>query len=128
MSMNLKELIPHDKFDTESVEKLAGYSFEELEPIVPKLLEWLQDGNWPVSRPLGVFLLTLPSDKLAPYLMEVMQGNDMEWKYFLIAILGSGDQHKMAPEFLKEIQRIASQPTALEIACELDQVAQCALE
>ncbi|MFM7928280.1 MAG: hypothetical protein ACKO9Q_11250 [Pirellula sp.] len=23
------------------------------------MLEWLQDGNWPISRPIGRFLLTM---------------------------------------------------------------------
>lgn len=86
--MDLNKLIPVDKFDTEKVELLKDLTFDEIEPIIQNLLEWLQDGNWPVSRPLGKYLKTLPAEKLGPYLMEILNGNDYEWKYLLIAILG----------------------------------------
>lgn len=56
--MDLNNLIPKHKFDIEKVELLEGLTFDEIEPIIRNLLEWLQDGNWPVSRPLGIFLKT----------------------------------------------------------------------
>ena len=65
--MDLNKLIPEHKFDTEKVELLKELTFEKIEPIIRKLLEWLQDGNWPVSRPLGEYLKTLPAEKLGPY-------------------------------------------------------------
>jgi hypothetical protein len=51
----LNNLIPKHKFDIEKVELLEGLTFDEIEPIIRNLLEWLQDGNWSVSRPLGIF-------------------------------------------------------------------------
>lgn len=53
--MNIKSLIPKDKFDIETAKKLSNYSFEEIQPIVPYLLEWLQDWNWPVSKTIAGF-------------------------------------------------------------------------
>ena len=124
----LENLIPKDKFDIETVELLYGYSFDELEPIIPRLLEWLQDGNWPVSRPLGIFLKTMPSDKIAPYIMDILNGKDFEWKYFVIIILGSGDKSKIDQSFLDEIKRLAFEPTEIEIKCDLQEIALLALE
>lgn len=54
--MDLNNLIPKHKFNIEKVELLEGLTFDEIEPIIRNLLEWLQDGDWPVSRPLGIFL------------------------------------------------------------------------
>ena len=52
--MDLKKYIPSDKFDLEKVELLYQFTFDEIESIIRDLLKWLQDGNWPVSRSLGL--------------------------------------------------------------------------
>ncbi len=126
--MDLENFIPKDKFDVGTVESLSEYSFEQIEPIIPKLLQWLQAGNWPVSKSMANFLLTLPANKLAPYLLGILNGDDQSLKYFMIANLVSGKQSNFDPSFLKEIQRIASNPTEIEIECELNDVAQDALD
>jgi len=104
--MDLNKLIPEHKFDIEKVELLKDLTFDEIEPIIRKLLEWLQDGNWPVFRPLGEYLKALRAEKLGPYLMEILNGNDYEWKYFLIAILGDKVNGVQYEPFLNEIYRI----------------------
>ncbi|MBY0204439.1 DUF5071 domain-containing protein [Paenibacillus cucumis (ex Kampfer et al. 2016)] len=43
--MNIRTMLPKDKFDVESVEKLAKRSNDELRDILPEIMEWLQDGN-----------------------------------------------------------------------------------
>lgn len=126
--MDLNKLIPEHKFDIEKVELLDGLTFDEIEPIIRNLLEWLQDGNWPVSRPLGNYLKTLPPEKLGPYLMEILSTNDYEWKYFLIAILGDKFKGVQYQPFLDEIYRIAKEPTEIEKRCELDDIAQLMIE
>ncbi|MEI2280658.1 DUF5071 domain-containing protein [Paenibacillus polysaccharolyticus] len=55
--MNIRTILPKDKFDVESVEKLAKRSNDELRHILPELMEWLQDGNWPISKPVEDLLL-----------------------------------------------------------------------
>ena len=60
--------------------------------------------------------------------MEILNGNDYEWKYFLIAILGymvKGVQYK---PFLNEIYRIANNPSDIEKKCELDEIAKSLFE
>ncbi len=126
--MDLNKLIPEDKFDIEKVELLKDLTFDEIEPIIQNLLEWLQDGNWPVSRPLGKYLKALPAEKIGPYLMDILNGNDYEWKYFLIAILGDKVNGVQYQPFLNEINRIAKEPTEIEKRCELDDIAQLMIE
>ena len=126
--MDLKDLIPKNKFDNDTAELLFNYTFEEVEPIIPKLLEWLQDGNWPVSRPVGAYLDSLESSKIAPYLIEILNGSDQEWKYFMIARLGHKDKDKMDPKFLNELERIAYNPTEIEKNAEVAYIARIVLE
>lgn len=126
--MNLNKLIPENKFDIEKVELLKNLTFDEIEPIIRNLLEWLQDGNWPVSRPLGKYLKTLPAEKIGPHLMEILKGKDYEWKYFLIAILGDKVNGVQYLPFINEIRRIAYDPTEIEKGCELDDIAKLMIE
>lgn len=42
-------LVPKNKFDTLNINKLMELSDTEILPIIPALLEWIQDMNWSVS-------------------------------------------------------------------------------
>ncbi|MDT0123938.1 DUF5071 domain-containing protein [Paenibacillus sp. RRE4] len=50
--MQIRTMLPKDKFNIKSVKKLAKRSNDELRDILPELMEWLQDGNWPISKPV----------------------------------------------------------------------------
>lgn len=43
--MNVKDLIPKNKFDDSNIEKLYLLTDEEIIPIIYDLLEWLMDYN-----------------------------------------------------------------------------------
>ena len=64
-------LIPQDKGDLETAEKLKNYTYEEVKDITPKLLEWIKDMNWPVAKPItmvGIFIIG-PRHFLSAYLL-----------------------------------------------------------
>ena len=48
--------------------------FEKTIPIVPQLLGWVNDGNWPISRPLSEFL-NKHMRKTSSQDIEVLNGN-----------------------------------------------------
>ena len=48
--MDIRTLIPKDKFDLRNISRIRKLDFLTLEPIIPELLEWIQDINWPVAR------------------------------------------------------------------------------
>lgn len=115
----LKELIPKDKFDIETAEKLNQYSIDELRPIVPALLEWLQDGNWPVAHPVKLYL-EKHVKHIQNEILTVFRTDDTYWKYWVILLLGEGiDDERL----INEIKRIALAPTDLEKEDEVDQMA-----
>ena len=117
--MHIKSLIPKDKFDLETVEKLKQYSFEDIEPIIPDLLEWLQDMNWPVSQPIAAFLLPF-SEEIAPEIVKILKGKDEMWKYWILVTFGKNIKNKWV---VQEITRIAENPTQDEIDHELNMIA-----
>lgn len=58
---------------------LKKLSFEQLEPIIPDLLEWLQDMNWPVARPVADILEPY-TDKITPEIIKILKTDDGMWK------------------------------------------------
>ena len=117
--MNIENLIPKDKFDIETAEKLKNYSFEEIKPIIPNLLEWLQDLNWPVSQLIADFLLPF-SENIALEILKILQGHDEMWKYWILLVFGKIIKNEIV---IKEIKRIAQNPTLAEIEAEVYELA-----
>ena len=117
--MNIKSLIPKDKFDIETANKLSNYSFEEIQPIIPYLLELLQDLNWPVSKTIADFLIPF-SENISFQLVQILQGKDEMWKYWVLAVFGNIVKDEL---FLNEIKRIAQNPTYEEVNAEVSELA-----
>lgn len=117
--MNIRNLIPKDKFDFETVEKLKNYSFEEIEPIIPDLLEWLQDINWPISKSVAEYLVPY-TEKNSSEILKILHSQDQVWKYWILLIFGEIIKDKTV---LDEIERIAKYPTKDEIEEEVSEIA-----
>jgi len=122
METDLYQLLPRDKSDFVNVRALVAIGYPAVAPVLGELLAWLQDGNWPVSRPIGEFLLTIPG-AVAPYVQEVLDGDDLQWKYWCIVRLISEMRPEVAGQFRDELTRLAEFPTAAERLDELDEVA-----
>ncbi|MFY1047972.1 DUF5071 domain-containing protein [Chryseobacterium sp. GP-SGM7] len=122
--MNVKDLVPKEKGDNKNIEKLKTLSFEEIEPIIPDLLVWLQDINWPIAGDVANVLQPF-TKKLTPYLMEIFKTNDGLWKMWILTFFGKETKDEI---LLKEINRIAKNPTFDEIDCEVNLEAQAILD
>jgi hypothetical protein len=105
-------LIPRDKHDIETALKLKQYSYHELKPIVPNLLEWIQDMNWPVAGPVSDYLQTI-SSYITPQIIQVLRVNDPQWKYWCLIVFGK--QKPIDPLLLQEIKLLAERITKMEI-------------
>lgn len=103
-------LIPKDKGDTETAAQLQHYTYEQLKPIIPALLEWLQDGNWPVARPVSEYLESISND-ITVEIMDAFRTGDLIWNYWLMLTFGPATTDHV---FRTEIRRIASYPTQQE--------------
>ncbi len=118
----MKNLLPKDKGDVESVERLKKFTFSELEPSIPELLTWLQDYNWPVAKPMAE-LLEPHTENLSPHLLKILRGTDGIWKYWILSIFFEDTNRPIEQELFAEITRIADSPTKMEIDDEVDLIA-----
>jgi hypothetical protein len=59
MRPDLVALLPLDKYDAAKLGLLVAAGYPAIEPLLPALLQWLQDGNWPIARHLSPFLASI---------------------------------------------------------------------
>ncbi|KAF2512683.1 DUF5071 domain-containing protein [Flavobacterium zhairuonense] len=117
--MKIKNLIPKDKFDFETVEKLKGLSFDQIEPIIPNLLEWLQDMNWPISKSIAELLIP-HTEKISLEILKILQSEDQVWKYWILLTFGEIIKNEIV---WNEIKRISRNPTKDEVDEEVFEIA-----
>ncbi|WP_274307374.1 DUF5071 domain-containing protein [Solibacillus daqui] len=79
-------MIPKNKFDIEAVELLRNKPANEVVPLLPELMTWMQDMNWPVSKHVAELLLTYPTE-ITPLIDEVLAGDDDMWIYWCLVEL-----------------------------------------
>jgi hypothetical protein len=120
--MDIHQLIPKDKFDIDTASQLRNYSYAEIKPIVPELLEWIQDMNWPVARTVADYLESI-SENLADEILKVLKGDDDIWKWGCLRIYLRTIDKINDEGLLNEIKRIASHPTKGEIEEDVNELA-----
>ena len=58
----LRSLIPSNKHDHEKVKRIKELGYPKIKPILPELLEWIQDVNWPIARDLIPFFQSIGNE------------------------------------------------------------------
>ena len=77
--MDVANYLPKDKSDYDSIKLLKTLSKAELKLILPEILEWTKDINWPVA-PLIIDELLIPlGQDLIPSLKDILESNDYDW-------------------------------------------------
>lgn len=118
----IKNLIPKDKFDTSSFEQLMALRDEEADVIIPDLLEWIQDMNWPVA-PYMIRVLAKQREVTEKHLLVLLkpEQKDAEWKLHIIRnLLREWPSCPDDERITAEIARIADHPTEGERLEEVD--------
>lgn len=116
-------LIPKSKFDFGAIQRLQQLDPQALIPILPELLVWLQDINWPVAIPMSKILLTVPNE-IVPHVRNVLHTNDSEWIEWCLQYIVSFLPVALIRELELELQRIAYSPTKEEVEGESHLTAQ----
>ncbi len=91
---DLLRYLPRHKTDSAPIARLeadADGVGERVAAIVPHLLFWLQDGNWPVSVAATRFLLGVGAPLLGP-VRVVLTSSDDSWKYWVLERLVAFDR------------------------------------
>lgn len=120
--MTIQQLIPKDKSDIETADRLSGHSYDEIKAIVPDLLTWIQDMNWPVSGPVSRYLQTI-SEFLTDDILKILKGTDDIWKYWALHVFGLWTSRPLDKKVIDEITRIATNPTPGEKNEGVDEIA-----
>lgn len=119
-------MMPVDKFDTEAISRLAKGPRADVITHLPALLEWLQDINWPVAKPIAELLHGFSEELVAP-LQSLLKGHDEVWKYWLVRALLVEGSPQLRLAMQDDILRIINTPTEGESKEEVDLVARDAL-
>lgn len=113
----VEDLVPKNKFDDSGIEELRMLSDEEIAPILPALLEWMKDMNWPIAKEMPE-VLSMHQKVIIPYIIEALQPEQLEcdWKtyiiQFLLPLLDSDYFVMLKPS----LERIVKEPTWGEIS------------
>ena len=126
MHSDVAALLPKDKCDTAGAEALVALGFPAVEPVVPVLLQWMQDMNWPVARVLRPFLAGI-GGPLAPHIQAILQTDDDIWKAWILRDIVA-DSAELRTMLKADLQRLATSPTPAEQAEELDALARQMLD
>jgi hypothetical protein len=121
MLVDIRELIPMHKSDFERVEKLKALNLEDIKPILPDLMIWLQDQNWPISQGIEDIIIEFQSD-LIPHIKNIFSTTDGSWKYFLLHGLINRLPSSIITELREDLERIKNNPTQDEKYEELDDI------
>lgn len=122
-----RNCIPEDKHDIAAIERAMQVGFPKLNPLLPELLEWVQDSNWPVA-PYTAELLLKAGPEIVPHIKNVLGSDDGMWKYWTIELVVANLSPDISAEIRDELVRLASEPTEDDLECEADQAAAYALD
>jgi len=118
-----RSLLPQHKFDLEHARAVVAYGYPGVDTILPELLSWLQDMNWPVAGILLPFLSAL-GEPLVPHIKYILSTNDGIWKYWILSQIVRDWPVALIVQLQSELRRLATQPTTGDQAEEVDQIAQ----
>ena len=109
------------------MEKLKDLDRSQVLLLLPELINYTQDINWPVAPIIVETLLKFPIE-IVPSVQAVLAEDDDSWKWFLLNYLVSKLPLDSKFHFKEYLIRVAEIPTESEIAEELDYVSKNILE
>lgn len=123
LKIEKNHIVPIDKMDYNACQTLKASSDEDVIKVLPDLLIWMQDMNWPVARYIQnrIHKLGLP---LVEPIRTILNGNDGEWKWYIIQGLLPSVSKSVLFALKPDIHRLANEPTKGDKASEVDKIAQ----
>lgn len=108
----IDKYIPKNKFDKDSILKLMAISEDEIKPILPELLSWTADINWPIAKDIVHVLVRFPNC-VVPLIKEKLKSSeqDEDWKYFIITDLIPELPIEAQKMLADDMSRIINNPT-----------------
>jgi hypothetical protein len=120
--MEHKDYIPQNTNDIMAVERLKQLPFEAVRKDIPALLEWLQDGHWPVADGITQYLMP-HINEITQELVFVLNTDDSMWKYFIIYGLIARSPDKLSSDLIKALRKNSEHPSNIDIENTVDEAA-----
>ncbi|MCG7409658.1 DUF5071 domain-containing protein [Paenibacillus sp. ACRRX] len=114
--------LPRDKHDFESVNELFHLDPPIIVPLIPRLVEWLQDINWPIASDVAKLLLKYPEETI-PHIKAVLNSKDDIWKNGCLLYFVQKLPELYISQFKNEVTRIVTDPTQGELLEEVNETA-----
>jgi hypothetical protein len=125
MTQPLRDLLPRDKFDIQNAEAVVKAGYPAVEAVLPDLLAWMQDMNWPVARVLQPFLAEI-GPPLVPHIRSIVGSSDEVWKFWIVTSI-VGESVELSRLLRPELERLANSANAGEQAEGVDAAARSIL-
>lgn len=109
-AMNLTRCIPKNKYDFKAIERARLVGFPALNPVIPELLAWLRDMNWPVAKPVSE-LLSVSGAEIVPHIRAILLSDDAIWKFWILTELCPNLSPATLEELGPDVARLARNPT-----------------
>jgi hypothetical protein len=118
---DLRSLLPRGKSDLDRARAVVARGYPAVAPVVDELLVWLQDCNWPVAGVVAPFLAGIGLPLEEP-VRRVLATDDAIWKYWVLTEVVAPSR-PLAAALRTDLERLATAPSADEVAEEVDAVA-----
>ena len=99
LSTKLVDALPKCKDDMDAVQKIKELEYPEIAPILPHLLTWLKDANWPIAKNIADKLVSIGQPVMS-HVKKILNGNDDLWKYWVMLLVVK----KMDPMCIQKIK------------------------
>lgn len=119
---DLKSLLPKHRLDETNAIAITSLGYPAVDSVLPDLLYWLQDYNWPVAKVIAPFLATIGTP-LIPHLRDILMTTDDEWKYWIMTLI-IAKSPEVTQGLQPELNRLATHSTQSEKSSTLDVIAQ----
>lgn len=116
---DLVALLPRHKHDLDNFQLLKNLGYPAIRPVLPELMTWVQDMNWPLAVSVAPFLASLGS-ALAPSVQEVLDSTDGMWKYWLITAVLDKMPLPEAETYITMLELFSLRITDDDRECEAD--------
>lgn len=102
---NLVEVLPRDKTDTQRALLAVKLGYPKVGPILPILITWLQDINWPVAEILATFFSTIGLP-LEDIIRPILRSKDEIWKYWVLSLVVDVKDLALAKALRRDIETL----------------------
>lgn len=117
----MTHLLPVDKHDLSKAEAIVALGYPAVGALLPELIAWMQDINWPVAKVLTPFLAGI-GEPLAPHLQMIFESEDHVWKYWVLDKLVAPSP-RLAVALEPSLLRMALDPSPGESDEGVDEIA-----